>query len=200
MVRNIKVTEVYSNEEPEQIEQPEQPEEPEQTEQPEQPEAPTEDDAIEPPTPKPKSKSNKILDMPTTTKVMEQVSCQACGKSMSAKNLKYAHGRYCAERNKDEKPEEIPIPAIEIKNAPQIKDLKSLPVKRAKAKAKAKEPPQELLDEPYTGDDNPPRPPKAQYKDPNVKHETPEEFWSTTLKNAKNKKKEQYKYLCSNAF
>jgi hypothetical protein len=143
-----------------------------------------------------------MLDMPTTTKVVEQVSCQACGKSMSAKNLKYAHGRYCTERNQEEKPEEIPIPAIEIKNAPQIKDRKTLPVKRAKAKAKAKikEPQQELLDEPYTGEDDPPRPPKVQYKDPNEKHETPAEFWSNTLKNAKNKKKEQYKYLCSNAF
>jgi hypothetical protein len=119
---------------------------------------------------------------------------------MSAKNLKYAHGRYCTERNQETKPEEIPIPAIEIKNAPQIKDLKTLPVKRAKAKAKAKEPPQELLDEPYTGDDDPPPTRKIQYKDPNEKHETPEEFWSNTLRNAKNKKKEQYQYLCSNAF
>jgi hypothetical protein len=73
-------------------------------------------------------------------------------------------------------------------------------VKRAKAKAKAKEPPQELLDEPYTGDDDPPPTRKIQYKDPNEKHETPEEFWSNTLRNAKNKKKEQYQYLCSNAF
>jgi hypothetical protein len=73
-------------------------------------------------------------------------------------------------------------------------------VKRAKAKAKAKEPQQELLDEPCQGDDDPPLPPTAQYKDPNTKHETPSGFWSNTLKNAKHKQQEQYKYLCSKAF
>jgi hypothetical protein len=84
---------------------------------------PAADAAVEEPSPKPmsKSKSTKMLDMPTTTKVVEQVSCQACGKSMSAKNLKYAHPKYCTERNQEEKPAEIPIPAIEIKNAHKSK-------------------------------------------------------------------------------
>ena len=28
-------------------------------------------------------------------KVVKQVQCQACGKSMSANNLKYSHAAYC---------------------------------------------------------------------------------------------------------
>ena len=32
-------------------------------------------------------KPNKYLDMPTTSKILQQVSCQACGKKMSANVL-----------------------------------------------------------------------------------------------------------------
>ena len=139
-----------------------------------------------------------MLDMPTTTKVLEQVSCQACGKCMSPKNLKYAHGRYCTERNKEEKPEEIPIPQIEIKNAPQIKDRKTLPVKRAKGKPQQ----QPLQEQPPTHDPDevPPQTPKPQHRDQHEKHETPEEFWRNTLKSMKEKKLAQYKSQCSNVF
>ena len=134
-----------------------------------------------------------MLDMDTTTKVLEQVSCQACGKSMSAKNLKYSHQKYCTERNKEEKPEEIPIPQIEIKNAPQIKNLKTLPVKSGKAKAKAI--PEQIEEkEPAS------LAPEAPYKSQCTKHETPEEFWRNTMKALKDKKMAHYKYLCSNAF
>ena len=61
--------------------------------------------------------------MPTTSKILEQVSCQACGKSMSAKNLRYAHQKYCTERNKEEQPPEITIPEIEIEDTPPVKNL-----------------------------------------------------------------------------
>jgi hypothetical protein len=80
---------------------------------------------------------------------------------MSAKNLRYAHGRYCTERNQEQKPEEIPIPQIEIKNVPKIKDRKTLPVKRAKAKPQE----QQLQTQPPTHDpyEVPPQTPKPQY-------------------------------------
>ena len=39
--------------------------------------------------------------MPTTSKILEQVGCQACGKFMSAKNLRYAHPKYFTERNNE---------------------------------------------------------------------------------------------------
>ena len=78
-------------------------------------------------------KKKQLLDMPTTNKVIEQVQCLSCGKSMSAKTLKYSHAKYCTERNVEPQPEEIPVPQIEMKNTPS---LKTLPVKRAKAKAK----------------------------------------------------------------
>ena len=62
---------------------------------------------------KPKSKGKqKILnDMPTTEKVISQVQCQACNKSMSAKKLKYSHAAYCIKRVQEvDKPEAIPVP------------------------------------------------------------------------------------------
>ena len=49
--------------------------------------------------------------MPTTEKVISQVQCQACGKSMSAKNLKYSHAAYCIKRVQEvDKPKAIPVP------------------------------------------------------------------------------------------
>jgi hypothetical protein len=64
--------------------------------------------------------------MPTTEKVLTQVQCQACGKSMSAKNLKYSHAGYCVKRVQDvlDKPEAIPVPKKIIS-----KLKKTLPVK-----------------------------------------------------------------------
>ena len=117
-MRKLKIVDVYASEE-EEATQPNEQEQEESSEHDNTPEEP-EVSAVEEvePSPKTKSKSNKMLDMPTTTKVLEQVSCQACGKCMSAKNLRYSHGRYCTKRNQEEKPQEIPIPQIEIKKRP----------------------------------------------------------------------------------
>jgi hypothetical protein len=64
--------------------------------------------------------------MPTTEKVITQVQCQACGKSMSVKNSKYSHAAYCTKRvlEVSDKPKAIPVPK---KIIPQLK--KTLPVK-----------------------------------------------------------------------
>jgi hypothetical protein len=73
-----------------------------------------------------KGKKEMLNDMPTTEKVLTQVQCQACGKSMSAKNLKYSHAAYCIKRVQDvlDKPKAIPVPK---KIIPKLK--KTLPVK-----------------------------------------------------------------------
>ena len=54
---------------------------------------------------RPTKKKKQVLDMPTTNKIIEQVQCLSCGKSMSAKNLKYSHAKYCMERNAEPQPE-----------------------------------------------------------------------------------------------
>ena len=49
--------------------------------------------------------------MATTEKVITQVQCQACGKSMSAKNLTYSHAACCIQRVQEvDKPKAIPVP------------------------------------------------------------------------------------------
>ena len=66
--------------------------------------------------------------MPTTEKVISQVQCQSCGKSMSAKNLKYSHACYCIKRVQEvDKPKAIPVPK---KLIPKLKNI--LPVKGVK--------------------------------------------------------------------
>jgi endogenous inhibitor of DNA gyrase (YacG/DUF329 family) len=67
-----------------------------------------------------------LTNMPTTEQVITQVQCQACGKSMSAKNLKYSHAGYCVKRVQDvlDKPKAIPVPK---KLIPKLKNI--LPVK-----------------------------------------------------------------------
>ena len=66
-----------------------------------------------------------LSNMPTTEKVITQVQCQACGKSMSAKNLKYSHAKYCIKRVQElDKPKAIPVPK---KIVPKLKKI--LPVK-----------------------------------------------------------------------
>jgi hypothetical protein len=67
-----------------------------------------------------------LNNMPTTEKVLTQVQCQACGKSMSAKNLKYSHAGYCVKGVQDvlDKPKAIPVPKKIIS-----KLKKTLPVK-----------------------------------------------------------------------
>jgi hypothetical protein len=73
-----------------------------------------------------KGKKEMLNDIPTTEKVLTQVQCQACGKSMSAKNLKYSHAAYCIKRVQDvlDKPKAIPVPK---KIIPKLK--KTLSVK-----------------------------------------------------------------------
>jgi hypothetical protein len=67
-----------------------------------------------------------LTNMTTTEQVLTQVQCQACGKSMSAKNLKYSHAGYCVKRVQDvlDKPKAIPVPK---KIIPKLKNI--LPVK-----------------------------------------------------------------------
>ncbi len=84
------------------------------------------------PTEKPNPKP--MLNMPTTQKVLQQVECQACKRKMSAKTLNYNHAQYCTAREKEEHPEEIPIPKLEIKNGEHLKNTASLPVKKGKLK------------------------------------------------------------------
>ena len=115
----------------------------------------------------------------------------SCGKSMSAKYLKYSHAKYCTERNAEPQPEEIPVPQIEFKSTPTLKERKTLPVKRAKAKAKPVE---------YDTDEVSPQPAPQPSRGKPVKPETPDQFWNNTVKNMKEKKIQQYKFLCSNAF
>ena len=150
----------------------------------------------------------KVLEMPTTNKIIEQVQCMSCGKSMSAKNLKYSHAKYCTERNAETQPEEIPVPQIEFKSTPSIKERTTLPVKRAKAKAKTAT---ETVE--YDADEVEPRQTaevsRAKPTKPETStklrlsqraDETPDQFWTNTVKNMKEKKMQQYKALFSNAF
>ena len=69
-----------------------------------------------------------LSNMETTEQVITQVQCQACGKSMSAKNLKYSHAAYCIKRVQEvDKPKAIPVPR---KILPTLKKI--LPVKGVK--------------------------------------------------------------------
>jgi hypothetical protein len=82
-------------------------------------ELPTDQPRVEQPAKQPKGKI--LPDMPTTPKILQQVECQACSKRMCAKNLKYSHPKYCTARGREEQPEEIPIPKMEIINDAKIK-------------------------------------------------------------------------------
>ena len=163
--------------------------------------------AVEEPSPKP-------VDVPTTSKILEQVSCPACGKCMSAKNLRYAHQKYCTERAKEEQPPEIAAPEIEIEDTPPVNIIKKVPVKRVKAKAK----PQHTEERPrlcrassneVDGQPTPPTlenggilPPglEAPYKGQMDIEETPEQFSRGTMQDLKEKKKSQYQDLCAKSF
>jgi hypothetical protein len=69
-----------------------------------------------------------LNNMPTTEKVITQVQCQACGKSMSAKNSKYSHAGYCVERVQYvlDKPKAIPVPKTIIPNLNNILPVKGV--------------------------------------------------------------------------
>ena len=69
-----------------------------------------------------------LSNVESIEKVIKQVQCQACGKSTSAKNLKYSHAAYCAKRVQAiDKPKAIPVPK---KITPKLKKI--LPVKGVK--------------------------------------------------------------------
>ena len=135
MVRKIKVIDVYEAE-PETNEEANEPTNTEQASEAEEPppeaSAATTDLPNEVPTEKPTKKP--MLNMPTTQKVLQQVECQACKRKMSAKTLKYNHAQYCPAREREEQPEEIPIPRMEIKNGEHLKNTASLPVKKGELK------------------------------------------------------------------
>ncbi len=141
MVRKIKISSVYEAE-PETNEEASEPTNDEANEvQANETATPSSTEAMEPNTELPndpprvekpaKQQKGKILpDMPTTPKILQQVECQACSKMMSAKNLMYSHPKYCTAREREEQPEEIPIPKMEIINDAKIKNKESLPVKK----------------------------------------------------------------------
>jgi hypothetical protein len=113
---------------------------------------------------------------------------------MSAKNLRYSHAKYCTERSQEPQPVEIPVPQIENKKAPALRDRNTLPVKRSKAKPQEEEAPT------YDADEVPPPPQPEPSRQPPEKRETPDQFWRNTMKNMREQKLSQYKSLCSNAF
>ena len=74
-----------------------------------------------------REKKKVLNNMPTTEKVISQVQCQACGKSMSAKNLKYSHAAYCIKRVQEvDKPKAIPVPKKIMKNLMKLKTVKDV--------------------------------------------------------------------------
>ena len=70
-----------------------------------------------------KEKKKILNTLPTTEKVISQVQCQACGKSMSAKNLKYSHAGYCIKRVEDVEKSKA-IPKKVMKNLMKLKPVK----------------------------------------------------------------------------
>ena len=191
MVRKIKVVNICATEETTRADEDEQEQaiEPTETKEPEaaidETSADTEEGAaataVEEPSPKP-------IDMNTTSKTIEQVSCQACGKFMSVKNLRYAHKKYCTERAPEEPPPEITTPEVEIEEPPPEKTIKKAPVKRAKAKAKPQPNEEEQPNQP-TLENNGILPPgiEAPYKGQMDLEESPEQFWRRTMKDLKDK-------------
>ncbi len=149
-----------------------------------------------PPPPEPKSEEpakkpkNKILDMPTTPKILQQVECQACKRKMSAKVLRYSHAKYCTEREREEQPEAIPNPKLKIKNGEHLKEQTSLPAKNLKLKrTKAYTAPAEKEATPET--DNRRLPPQT----PEI-----EQTFQHKMKQRTQQKEAQYKNMMSNAF
>ncbi len=143
---------------------------------------------VEEPAKKPK---HKILNMPTTPKILQQVECQACGRKMSAKTLKYGHAKYCPERVQEEQPEDIPVPKIKIKNGEQIKEKESLPVKRPslkRTKTTGRGPVEEEAKAPTSTPDLPPQTPEM---DTSFKYQ---------MRLRTQQKEAKYQVMMSNAF
>jgi hypothetical protein len=172
-----------------------------------------------------KVKKEMFKNMPTTEKVITQVQCQACGKSMSAKNLKYSHAAYCVKRVHEvsDKPKAIPVPK---KIIPKLKKI--LPVKGVVQDDESDDVEAEFLQaQTLTIDEVEPDPMKKlknkitkaqeEYKSNNKQPdlimykvsdvqrlENPEDIVAPTyevrMKKAREKKQEKYDKLTSNAF
>jgi hypothetical protein len=144
----------------------------------------------EQPTEKPAKKP--MLDMPTTPKILQQVECQACKRKMSAKTLKYNHANYCTERGREAKPENIPIPKMEIKNGEQLKNKTSLPVKRPTLKRS----------KPIAREEAEAEPEKPAPSTPALPMQTPQmdESFHYKMRQRTQQKEAQYQVMMSNAF
>jgi hypothetical protein len=155
------------------------------------------------PQPTPETQEKEESKEEIKTKTVEQVSCNDCGKLMSAKNLRYAHKKFCTAREQQpatatatepqptpNKTPETEIPTEEIKIATKPKN-------KAKAKPKVK-----IQDHPATHDPDevPPRGPPPPSREKPRKPETPDEFWQNTLRTMKEKKDRQYASLIAAAF
>ncbi len=145
MVRKIKIVDVYEQQEEAAAEPNEQTNEQTNEEEEVVEEPQTQEPAIEEATEESeemratKPAKQMLAEMPTNEKTLQQVECQACGRKMSAKILKYSHARYCSARDPEEQPEDIPIPQLKIKKGEHLKDKASLPVKHLKLKTKKAE-------------------------------------------------------------
>jgi len=193
MVRKIKVVNICEPEETARANEEEQEEQAIETTEAKEPEAAIDETsadteesaaaaAVEEPSPKP-------IDKNTTSKTIQQVSCQACGKYMSVKNLRYVHSRYCTARAPEEPPPKITTPEVPIEEPPPEKPIKKAPVKRAKAKAKPQPNEEEQPNQP-TIQNNGILPPglEAPYKGQMDIEESHEQFWRRTMRDLKDKK------------
>jgi hypothetical protein len=153
--------------------------------------------------PKTKGKKKVLNKMPTTEKVLTQVQCQACGKSMSEKNLKYSHAAFCIKRVQEaDKPKTIPAPKKIMKKLTKLKMVKEVQAD------------EELYDEEgriFKGSIIP----SENIRESSYKTITLSEFnnmeikrlealkrptYEVRMKTAKEKKQEKYDKLASNAF
>jgi hypothetical protein len=190
MVRKIKIVEVYEQQEEAEAEEPNEQtneqtnEEEEVVEEPETQEPATEEATEEPEEMVATKPAKRMLpEMAVTEKVLQQVECQACGRKMSAKVLKYSHARYCSARDPEEQPEDIPIPQLKIKKGEHLTNKISLPVKHLKLKTKKAEVVTEVKPTPI----------------PIQTLEMDQSFhYKMTLRH--NQKREQYQAMMSNAF
>jgi hypothetical protein len=160
-------------------------------------EAAVEATALEEPSPKP----TVFSAHETKTKVIQQVTCQDCGKSMSAKNLRYSHAKSCTARNAETPPvvETPSPPEVENPRTPGIETPKEPTPKCTRAKAKA-QPQQDQQEPTHAADKVPPQAPPPSSRPPKQKHETPDQFWTNTLKQMKERKSLQYQKLAAAAF
>ena len=141
-----------------------------------------------------------MLNMPTTQKVLQQVECQACKRKMPAKTLKYKHAQYCTAREKEEHPEEIPIPKLEIKNGGHLKNTASLPVKKGKLK-RSKPITKEVFEGEATDPASTPAPPQQiDLSGAKLLSKTEDQSFHFQMRERLQQKEAKYQVMMSNAF